>query len=133
MWVGSTKGSPTATYWAQSHDPLLRYPYPCREVYLSKWIAEWRGKAMYDEENEVCVLTWHGVLEPSSHRGAIDLLLRAQRHHRACKLVARQLALKAAGAMHAHYLARHRKRLMAKAAELIARSPELARWRFPRV
>jgi hypothetical protein len=85
---------------------------------------------MREDENEICVLTWQGVLEPQ-YRDAFDRWFRAQRYSRACEFVARQLALKAAGAMHQAYFKKHRARLMAEAAELIARSPELARWRFP--
>jgi hypothetical protein len=85
---------------------------------------------MREEDNEVCVLTWQGVLAPQ-YRDAFVRWFRAQRHHRACEFVARQLALKAAGPMHQAYFKKHRARLMAEAAGLIATSPELARWRFP--
>src|SRR6516162_5368206 len=42
---------------------------------------------MREDENEICVLTWQGVLEPQ-YRNAFDRWLRAQRHHRACEFVA---------------------------------------------
>jgi hypothetical protein len=85
---------------------------------------------MREDENEICVLTWHGVLEPQ-YRDAFDRWVRAQRYRRACEFVARQLALKAAGPMHQAYFKKHKARLIAEAAELIATSPELARWRLP--
>ena len=86
---------------------------------------------MREDENEICVLTWQGVLEPQ-YRNAFDRWLRAQRHHRACEFVARQAAFAAAGLQHQIYFRKNRARLMAEAVELIARSPELARWRFPK-
>jgi hypothetical protein len=57
----------------------------------------------------------------------------AQRHRLAVTMLARQQALKEVGpTMAEEYLKKHRKRLTTEAAELIARSPELAKWRFPR-
>jgi hypothetical protein len=47
-------------------------------------------------------------------------------------MLARQAAFKAAGPMVNEFFAKNRGRLLAEAAELIARSPRLARWRFPR-
>jgi hypothetical protein len=85
---------------------------------------------MREDENEICVLTWQGVLEPQ-YRYEFDRWLRAQRHHRACEFVARQAAFAAAGPQHQIYFRKNRARLMADAAALIAKSPELARWRFP--
>jgi hypothetical protein len=85
---------------------------------------------MHEDENQICVLTWQGVLAPE-YRDAFDRWRRAQRHRRACELVARQAAFAAAGPQHQIYFKNHRARLMADAAALIARSPELARWRFP--
>jgi hypothetical protein len=85
---------------------------------------------MREKDNEVCVLTWEGVLEPQ-YRDAFVRWVRAQRYRRACEFVARQLALKAAGPMHQTYFKKHKARLIAEAAELIATSPELARWRLP--
>ena len=85
---------------------------------------------MREDENEICFLTWQGVLAPQ-YRDEFDRWFRAQRHHRACEFVARQAAFAAAGPQYQAYFTKHRAGLMAEAAELIARSPELARWRFP--
>jgi len=85
---------------------------------------------MREDENEICVLTWQGVLTPQ-YQDAFDRWLRAQRHHRACEFVARQAAFAAAGSQHQIYFKKNRTRLMADAAALIATSPELVRWRFP--
>ena len=85
---------------------------------------------MRENENEICVLTWQGVLAPQ-YRDAFDRWFRAQRHYRASEFVARQAAFAAAGPQHQIYFRKNRARLMADAAALIARSPELARWRFP--
>ena len=56
----------------------------------------------------------------------------ALRYSDACTMLARQAAFKAAGPRASEYFARNRRRLMAEAAELIARSPRFARWRFQR-
>jgi hypothetical protein len=85
---------------------------------------------MHEYENEICDLTWQRVLT-QKYRDAFDRWFRVQRHHRACAFVARQLAFKQAGPMHKAYFKKHRARLTAEAAALIAKSPELARWRFP--
>ena len=85
---------------------------------------------MREDENEICVLTWEGILAPE-YRDAFDRWRRVQRHRRACELVARQAAFAAAGPQHQIYFKNNRARLMADAEALIARSPELARWRFP--
>ena len=85
---------------------------------------------MREDENEICVLTWQGVLAPQ-YRDAFDRWFRAQRHHRACEFVARQAAFAAAGPQHQIYFKKNHARLMADAAALIATSSELARWRFP--
>jgi hypothetical protein len=82
---------------------------------------------MREDENQICVLTWHGVFEPSRW----DRWLRAQRHRRACELVARQIALKEAGPKHQAYFKKHRRKLIAVAAALIVSSPSFERWRFP--
>jgi hypothetical protein len=85
---------------------------------------------MREHENEVCVLMWEGVLAPQ-YRDAFVRWRRATRHHRACEFVARQAAFAAAGPQHQIYFRKNRARLIADAAALIARSPELAKWRFP--
>ena len=56
----------------------------------------------------------------------------ARRYSVACTMLARQAALKAAGSRAKEYFAKNRSRLMAEAAELIAKSPSFVRWRFPR-
>jgi hypothetical protein len=70
-----------------------------------------------------CTLLWEDVAQPPRRDGLVALL-RAQRHYRATEMIARQLAL-AEGVP----LTRHRKRLMAEAARVIAARPGLARWR----
>jgi len=85
---------------------------------------------MREDENEICVLTWQGVLAPQ-YRDAFDRWRRARRHYRACEFVARQAAFAVAGPQHQIYFKKNRARLIADAAALIATSPELARWRFP--
>src|SRR6516165_8640690 len=106
---------------------------------------------MREDENQICVLTWHGVLEPSrkvmpeeelSTLNWGDVAWRlyqsphiwrdARRYGVACTMLARQAAFKAAGPRAPQYFAKNRKRLMTEAAELIARSPNFERWRFPR-
>src|SRR6516162_11231155 len=106
---------------------------------------------MREDENQICVLTWHGVLEPSreampeeelSNLKWGDVARRlydnphiwrdARRYSVACLMLARQAAFKAAGPRANEYFAKNRSRLLAEAAELIARSPSFARWRFPR-
>ena len=106
---------------------------------------------MHEDENQICVLTWHGVLDLS--RKAMrekklstlnwgDVARRlydnphiwrdARRYSVACTMLARQAAFKAAGPRASDYFAKNRKRLMTEAAELIARSPSFKHWRFPR-
>ena len=55
----------------------------------------------------------------------------ARRCSVACTMLARQAAFKAAGPRANEYFAKNRSRLLAEAAELIARSPNFANWRFP--
>jgi hypothetical protein len=106
---------------------------------------------MREDENQICVLTWHGVLDPSrkampeeelSNLNWGDVARRlydnpqiwrdARRYGVACTTLARQAAFKAAGPRAPQYFAKNRNRLLAEAAELIARSPNFERWRFPR-
>ena len=105
---------------------------------------------MHEDENQICVLTWHGVFEPSRkamREQELSILWRdvawrlyesphiwrdARRYGVACTMLARQAAFKAAGLRARQYFAKNRKRLMTEAAELIARSPNFERWRFPR-
>jgi hypothetical protein len=47
-------------------------------------------------------------------------------------MLARQLAFKKAGSMVDEYFDEYRLALIAEAAEIIATSPGLARWRYPR-
>jgi hypothetical protein len=81
---------------------------------------------MQEEENELCTLTFDGVLEPPHNYTWQDVM----RHSNACEMLARQVALKQAGLDWRMYFAKHRERLMNEASDLIARSPGLARWRF---
>jgi len=81
-------------------------------------------------DGELCTLNWGDVarrLYDSPH-----IWRDALRYSVACTMLARQAAFKAAGPMANEYFAKNRSRLLAEAAELIARSPGLARWRFPR-
>ena len=81
-------------------------------------------------DGELCALNWGDVarrLYDSPH-----IWRDARRYSVACTMLARQVAFKAAGPMANEYFAKNRSRLLAEAAELIARSPRLARWRFPR-
>jgi hypothetical protein len=55
----------------------------------------------------------------------------ALRYSDACTMLARQAAFKAAGPRANEYFAKNHSRLLAEAAELIARSPNFANWRFP--
>ena len=55
----------------------------------------------------------------------------ALRYSDARTMLARQAAFKAAGPRANEYFAKNHSRLLAEAAELIARSPNFANWRFP--
>jgi hypothetical protein len=88
-----------------------------------------------DDDNELCTLRWENINRPPSD----NLLVwrDAVRHHNALILLARQAARRAVGPQAAAiaidaYLKKNRARLMAEAAERIAQSPELARWRLGR-
>jgi len=84
-----------------------------------------------EEDCELCTLTMNDMDKPTPN--SLYAWRDAQRHRLAITMLARQQALKEAGpTMAEEYLKKHRKRLTTEAAELIARSPELARWRFPR-
>ncbi len=93
--------------------------------------------------HELCTLTLEDILP-------LHLRRAAQRHHHAVATLARQAAIKAIKAklraegtrlsefaareitmMAEDYLAQHRDQLTAEAKALIARSPYLARWRYP--
>jgi hypothetical protein len=81
-------------------------------------------------EEKLCNLNWSDVA-----RRLYDspyLWGDARRYSIACTMLARQAAFKAAGPRANEYFAKNRKRLMTEAADLIARSPSFARWRFPR-
>jgi hypothetical protein len=81
---------------------------------------------MREDENEVCDLSFDGVLEPPRSATWQDVM----RHSNACEMFARQVALREAGPDWPTYFAMHRERLMNEASDLIARSRGLARWRF---
>jgi hypothetical protein len=80
------------------------------------------------EDDERCTLTWDDVARPP-HPDPIGQWRRAERHYQAATLIARQLALREAGPKHARYLARHRHRLMAEAADIIRSRAGFARYR----
>jgi len=88
-----------------------------------------------DDQDEHCTLGWEDVNQPPSKN--LFVWRDAVRHHNAQLLLARQAARRAVGPHAATteidaYLKKNRDRLMAEAAERIARSPELARWRLGR-
>jgi hypothetical protein len=73
-------------------------------------------------------VTWEDAARPAPNSPDVD----AERYHRACAMLARQLAFKKAGSMVGEYFDEYRLELIAEAAEIIAKSPGLARWRHPR-
>jgi hypothetical protein len=75
-------------------------------------------------------LTWEDAARPAPNSPGV--WEDAERHHRACTMLARQLAFKKAGSMVDEYFDEYRLELIAEAAEIIATSPGLARWRYPR-
>jgi hypothetical protein len=88
-----------------------------------------------DDQDERCTLRWEDVAQPPSQN--LFVWRDAVRHHNAQLLLARQAARRAVGSHAAAteidaYLKKNRVRLMAEAAERIAKSPELARWRLGR-
>jgi hypothetical protein len=83
---------------------------------------------MHEDDNELCTLRWEDVARPPNPY-AIGQWFRAERHYQAVTLIARQLAFDAAGPTYARYLARHRHRLMAEAADIISSRPGFARYR----
>ena len=86
---------------------------------------------MREEDFELCTLTMNDMDKPTPNNPFV--WLDVPRHRLAVNMLARQQALKEAGpTMAEEYLKKHRKRLTTEAAELIARSPNFARWRFPR-
>jgi len=83
---------------------------------------------MREDENEICNLSFDGVLEPPHNYTWQDVM----RHSNACEMLARQAALKQAGSDWPTYFAQNRERLMNEASQLIARSWVLERWRLNR-
>jgi hypothetical protein len=83
---------------------------------------------MREDENEVCNLSFDGVLEPPRSYTWQDMM----RHSNACEMLARQVALREAGPDWPTYFTMHRERLMNEASQLIARSWVLERWRLNR-
>jgi hypothetical protein len=75
-------------------------------------------------------LAWEDAARPAPNNS--DVWEDAERHHRACTMLARQLAFKRAGPMVYEYFNEYRLELIAEAAGIIATSPGLARWRYPR-
>jgi hypothetical protein len=89
-------------------------------------LADGEMGPMREDESEVCNFNFDSVLEPRHNYTRQDMM----RHSNACEMFARQEALKLAGPDWPTYFAIHRERLMNEAAQLIARTPGLARWRF---
>jgi|SRR6516164_5560387 len=99
--------------------------------------AEKEGMGMRkdDDQDERCTLRWEDVAQPPSTN--LFVWRDAVRHHNAQLLLARQAARRAVGPQAPAneidaYLKKNRERLMVEAAERIAKSPELARWRLGR-
>jgi len=81
---------------------------------------------MREDETGTCTLTFDDVLKPPHNYVWRDVM----RHSNACEMLARQAALKVGGPDWPTYFSMHRERLMNEAAQLIARSWVLERWRL---
>jgi hypothetical protein len=106
---------------------LTEIPIPAAEKSTSvSGLADGELGPMREEETEVCNFNFDGVLEPPHNYVWQDVM----RHSNACEMLARQAALKEAGPDWPTYFTMHRERLMKEAAQLIARSWVLERWRL---
>jgi len=82
------------------------------------------------EDEELCTLRWEDISTPPTQN--LFVWRDAVRHHNAQIALARQIALKEAGSQWPTYFKKHRAKLMAEAADIIATRPGFAAWRFRR-